>query len=1078
MMKFSIRKNVTLFSIGLLWIPIVISSFTQAYAESEVEDSEQVLKEKDVNSCNFFKEVNPDEILDKNNEDFQELFIENPQLEAYENEIVSVSIQAKQPIQSFKVSLSDKLVPYFDESSDILCSETDENGLILYLKKEMTTFSLQLVASEIGDYNICIFHDQSSVEVQLSILSSMASPSETKDSTKDTVSFDEREENNVEDLEDNKHPEPPLSIIEHQELLSELFLGIEIGDNSKHIVTSDNLSDYFQTNGTAEIDHDSGVVTLTQDAQNQSGAITLKQPMLADYPFMLRGTINLGNKSQQNRGADGMGIGFHTSPAGSIGQTGNGMGLAGLKDAFGFKLDTYYNSSSESFAAADPDDFKNVGSILNRRNVPFAGYVYSDNGLLKTYMGEESPAVQIPDPENNEFKAISIIYNPSPTNKILSVLYNNHIYHVDVSKWIPSQQKELSFLISAATGSATNLHQIHIDRMEYVSEPEEYEFIDVTPENIEKVFNVNGSAEYLGVETNNGKEYMTYKLTDDIPNQNGSIVINSKISNNLPFSISGRVHLGNKSQGSIIESRNGADGLSFGFHSDTPSKIAQTEGNGVGLAGLSNAFGFKLDTNYNSKSGTYTEADPREFSGSGLVSTPHAFGGYIFTNDNNKLETFMGSEAIARRISEPNNTWRTFQLNYNPGEHNKILTIQYNGDIWHKDVTDWQPSDLNTVTFQIGAATGGNSNWHGVQIEKMQYVIGEGEVKVNYKDIDTDENILPPKIVKEKLTKEVYLDPQNKEKDEVYEKGYDLVKSEGPSSYNKDTYMIYVEEHQQEVTYYYRRATSQVDIHFVDMDNKQLREIDQKEGFVGDTFNIEPILIEHYEFRSVQDDLGLQHTFTREKKKIYLVYECVLSTSPKDPLNPSVDIEPENKPELPQNQGLLSIDFVSQFDFGKQMISAQDKYYYAKPQRLLDTYGTIIDGEERPNYVQVSDRRSGSDRNGWTLSVTQRYQFINFYKHELIGARISLNNQQFASIKDNDSPTLSNPSGVTLVPGQKTTLVTAKNQEGAGTWIYRFGDEKSAGESIVLEVPRSATPDSTAYETRLTWELSAVPENN
>lgn len=67
---------------------------------------------------------------------------------------------------------------------------------------------------------------------------------------------------------------------------------------------------------------------------------------------------------------------------------------------------------------------------------------------------------------------------------------------------------------------------------------------------------------------------------------------------------------------------------------------------------------------------------------------------------------------------------------------------------------------------------------------------------------------------------------------------------------------------------------------------------------------------------------------------------------------------------------------------------------------------------------------------------------------------------------------------MTLVPGQKTTLVTAKNQEGSGTWIYRFGDEKSAGESIILEVPKSATSDSITYETSLTWELSAVPEND
>ncbi|OTP22192.1 WxL domain-containing protein [Enterococcus mundtii] len=92
----------------------------------------------------------------------------------------------------------------------------------------------------------------------------------------------------------------------------------------------------------------------------------------------------------------------------------------------------------------------------------------------------------------------------------------------------------------------------------------------------------------------------------------------------------------------------------------------------------------------------------------------------------------------------------------------------------------------------------------------------------------------------------------------------------------------------------------------------------------------------------------------------------VISTpvpNPLDPINPEEEVNPENPPLLPDNQGLLSIDFVSQFDFGQQLISLSDQTYFAKPQRLLNDDGTINQQEERPNYIQISDRRPESEQN-------------------------------------------------------------------------------------------------------------------
>ncbi|MDO7873058.1 MAG: WxL domain-containing protein [Enterococcus casseliflavus] len=198
--------------------------------------------------------------------------------------------------------------------------------------------------------------------------------------------------------------------------------------------------------------------------------------------------------------------------------------------------------------------------------------------------------------------------------------------------------------------------------------------------------------------------------------------------------------------------------------------------------------------------------------------------------------------------------------------------------------------------------------------------------------------------------------------------------------------------------------------------------------------------------------------------------------SPVDPLDPEIEVDPENKPELPEDQGQLSIDFISSFNFGSQAISVHDQTYYAQPQRLLNEDGTVNENEERPNYVQISDRRSENDRNGWTLAVTQKEQFKGAENQMLNGASLSLSNQQVITAQGGTAPGLQSVP-CNLVPGNRRTLLKAQGSEGTGTWIYRFGDGETAGESVALNVPKGANPEATTYSSTLIWELSAVPGN-
>ncbi|WP_347082671.1 WxL domain-containing protein [Enterococcus mundtii] len=217
-------------------------------------------------------------------------------------------------------------------------------------------------------------------------------------------------------------------------------------------------------------------------------------------------------------------------------------------------------------------------------------------------------------------------------------------------------------------------------------------------------------------------------------------------------------------------------------------------------------------------------------------------------------------------------------------------------------------------------------------------------------------------------------------------------------------------------------------------------------------------------------------TMGDEDTVVQAVYEKKL-VNPVDPLEPDVEVDPENRPELPEEQGLLSIDFVSRFDFGHMPISVNDQTYYARAQRLLNEDGSVNEVEERPNYIQVSDRRAETERHGWRLAVTQNGQFKNNENHELNGTQLHLTNQQIASTHGGGEPVLTHPEGIHLIPDQKTELLSASKNQGTDTWIYRFGNENSARKSVALEVPITAAPRAATYQTTLTWELSVVPEN-
>lgn len=265
-----------------------------------------------------------------------------------------------------------------------------------------------------------------------------------------------------------------------------------------------------------------------------------------------------------------------------------------------------------------------------------------------------------------------------------------------------------------------------------------------------------------------------------------------------------------------------------------------------------------------------------------------------------------------------------------------------------------------------------------------------------------------------------------------------------------------------------------VHVNYVDTEGNKLVDSKELTGIVGERYETQALEIENYSLVGLPDNT--QGIFTEEDITVTYIYE-VKKVHPLDPLNPEVEVNPENKPILPENQGFLSIDFVSSFKFGSQAISVKDQTYFAQPQLLLNKDGTVNPSEKRPNYIQVSDRRPENNRNGWQLAFTQKEQFKGKDNQELMGASLSIMNQQVVTHQGGTAPSVQLLQPLTLVPGNKRTLLHAEQNEGAGTWIYRFGDLETAAESIALNVPKGTMPKATTYQTTFIWELISVPGN-
>ncbi|WP_187351572.1 mucin-binding protein [Lactiplantibacillus plantarum] len=287
-------------------------------------------------------------------------------------------------------------------------------------------------------------------------------------------------------------------------------------------VTKDNFLDYFSLNGSASYDKNSGVVTITPNRNNQVGNFSLNSKIDMNKSFTLTGQVKLGSDPN---GADGIGFAFHSGNTTDMGNAGGNLGIGGLQDAIGFKLDTWNNgyqapSSDKDGSEILPTDSNGFGWNKDSMNAPYGTFVNTSNQEVKTQDGsmvqrwwaQDTGNPQALSKADIDGKFHNFEVNYDGTTRTLTVSYTQA--SGKVLTWITtvdSSYQAMSMIISASTGGAKNLQQFKID---------DFNFQQAATVNV-KYVDIQGNQIAQGIVsypdgTNVNGTYVTTQL--DIPN--------------------------------------------------------------------------------------------------------------------------------------------------------------------------------------------------------------------------------------------------------------------------------------------------------------------------------------------------------------------------------------------------------------------------------------------------------------------------------------------------------------------------------------------------------------------------------
>ena len=244
-------------------------------------------------------------------------------------------------------------------------------------------------------------------------------------------------------------------------------------------VTKDNFDSFFKEGGTANYDETSGTIKLTDDVSGQVGSAYLRFKIDPKEDFTFTGKVDIGDKYEGHKvngrdGGDGVGFVFHTGNVDTIGQSGASIGMGTIKNAFGFKLDSWHNTSTPNASGNAPADPKYGGNAW--RSNAFGAFYSSNAAGRVTTIGDAKALNPSPNGQWVDFK---IEYKGQTKEFIVtygSEKWSTNLKTANASTIAPNAKTALnnsnatyalSFL--GSTGSGTNLQRVQIEKFEFTA---------------------------------------------------------------------------------------------------------------------------------------------------------------------------------------------------------------------------------------------------------------------------------------------------------------------------------------------------------------------------------------------------------------------------------------------------------------------------------------------------------------------------------------------------------------------------------------------------------------------------------
>ena len=247
-------------------------------------------------------------------------------------------------------------------------------------------------------------------------------------------------------------------------------------------VTKENFLDYFTLNGSATYDASQGVVTLTTDDNNLVGNFSLKSKIDMNSSFTLTGQVNLGNKVSSNGGADGISFAFHDGNTTDIGNAGGNLGIGGLINAVGFKLDTWHNDNftpqaTVPGAQVSSTDSNGFGWSQDPSNPQFGAFVTTDSEEIKAtdekpyqrwWATTDMSSVKGLSSNNLDNNFHDFVASYDGATRVLTISYTETDGNtLTWTKTIDSSSQAMALIVSASTGGAKNLQQFKITSFDF-----------------------------------------------------------------------------------------------------------------------------------------------------------------------------------------------------------------------------------------------------------------------------------------------------------------------------------------------------------------------------------------------------------------------------------------------------------------------------------------------------------------------------------------------------------------------------------------------------------------------------------